>query len=206
MGQHDRRDQFFRATLRHFAELRGGGPKNHASSTAFPPDWFDLPPDVLADFGAMLFLASLTQYHRKRALADLFASLEPALRLGQYRIFYSDGFARAAITWAGLSPAAEQKFAVDHHPLDPQDWNSGSAIWLVDFLAPFGHVDQIIPLLTQNPDVTTVRTLHHAMDGQRYRIVEWRRPSADDPVHVHSYGVNHFRKVLMAGVPHGRTP
>ena len=203
---------FFRATMRHFAEMRSSAPPASARGQAFPKDWFDLPDSFMADFGAMFYLASLTSYHRPRPLADLFASFEAPLRLGQYKLFRSEGFARAGITWAGLSPEAERRFAVDHVGLAPQDWNSGTSVWLVDFLAPFGHVEQIIPVLTQNPDLTCVRTLWHNKDGTRYPIVEWSRPAVEDPaggtaggsadgsagaaVQVRSYGVGQFRQML----------
>lgn len=191
--------QFFRTTMRHFAELRGSAPASSARGVNFPKDWFDLPDAFLADFGAVFFLASLTSFHRRRTLADLFASFEAPLRLGQYKLFRSNGFARAGITWAGLTPEAERRFAVDHQALEAQDWNGGTSVWLVDFLAPFGHVDQMIPLLTHNPDLTRLRTLWHNKDGSRYRIVEWSRPRPDAEIRVKSYGVGQFRRMLDGG-------
>jgi hemolysin-activating ACP:hemolysin acyltransferase len=85
---------------------------------------------------------------------------------------------------------------VDHRPLEAVDWTSGGSVWLVDFAAPFGHLDQIVPLLTQNPDVRRVRTLWHNKSGERYRIVEWSRAVGAAKVAVKSYGVQQFRKVL----------
>lgn len=196
-------EQFFRATMRHFAELRESGPLPSSSARPFPKDWFDLPEPFLADFGSLFYLAALTRYHRPRPLYDLFACFEPPLRLGQYKLFRSNGHPRAAITWAGLSPQAEYRFAVDHKPLGPEDWNSGTSHWLVDFIAPFGHLDQIVPLLTQNPDVLRLRTLWHNKPGTRYRIVEWSRASADDRIDIRSYGVGQFKRLLKEQ-PHGR--
>jgi hemolysin-activating ACP:hemolysin acyltransferase len=190
-------ERFFRKTLRHFAEMRNQGPGASAASERFPADWFDIPHDSLADFGAMMFLASLTTYHRDKPLARALHYLEPPLRLNQYKMFKSNGFPRAFITWAGLSPAAEMAFAVDHQPLQSQDWTSGGSVWLIDFVAPFGHVDQIVPMLTQNPDLTRVRTLWHNPTGERYRIVEWSRPPGETAVAVKSYGQNQFRDILQ---------
>ncbi len=189
-------EQFVRATMRHFAELRAAGPDNPRFGAAFPIDWFDLPADFLSDFGSLFYLASLTRYHRPRSLHDLFACFEPPLRLGQYKLFRSGGHPRAAITWAGLSPQAEYAFAVDHKALRPEDWNSGPSLWLVDFVAPFGHIDQIVPLLAQNPDVLRVRTMWHNRPGTRYRIVEWSRAAPDAPITTRSYGVGQFKRLL----------
>ncbi|RKT32426.1 hemolysin-activating ACP:hemolysin acyltransferase [Roseovarius halotolerans] len=196
--------QFVRATMRHFAELRASGPANPGHGTAFPEDWFDLPADFLSDFGSLFYLASLTRYHRPRPLQDLFACFEPPLRLGQYKLFRSGGHPRAAITWAGLSPQAEYALAIDHRALHPEEWNSGPSLWLVDFIAPFGHIDQIVPLLTHNPEVLRIRTLWHNKPGTRYRIVECSRSAPDAPISIKSYGIGQFKRLLKES-GHGRT-
>ncbi len=188
-------EKFLRATLRHFAVMRDpavDGPQ----AVPMPKGWFDLPADVLADFGAMMYLASLNPYHRELNFAGVAALLEPPLRLQQYRVFRSDGFPRAFITWAGLDAGAERRLAVDHLPLQPEDWNRGHSTWLIDFVAPFGHIDQIVPLLTRNPAETCVRTLWHNKQGTRYRIVEWSRPQPAAEVEVRSYGVGQFARLL----------
>lgn len=196
MADANRSEHFIRATMRHFAELRSSGPEKAASKKKFPKDWFDLPDPLLADMGALYFLSSLTTYHRKRTLADISGYFEPPIRLNQYRIFRSDNFARAGITWAGLSHDAEKRFAVDHTHLHPEDWNSGTSVWLVDFLSPFGHVDQIVPLLTQNKQLRRVRTMWHNKEGTRYRVVEWSRPPGDTEISVASYGQKQFARLL----------
>lgn len=191
---------FFRKTIRHFAEMRNIGPEASEASSPFPNDWFDIPEAAMADFGAMSYLCGLTRHHRDNPLSHLLHHIEPAWRLNQYRMFKTNGYARAFITWAGLSPQAEKRFAVDHLPLAPEDWNSGASVWLIDFIAPFGHIDQIIPLLTHNPDLTRVRTLWHNKAGTRYRIVEWSRPAGTQIVSVNSYGVNQFARLLAEGM------
>lgn len=197
MTDRPRSDHFFRATMRHFAELRAATAEGADDPRPFPSDWFDLPDALYSDLGAMLYLASLGRHHRPLPLAAAMAQFEPPLRLGQYRLFRANGFPRAFITWAGLSPDAESRFAIDHLPLEPQDWNSGPSVWLVDFVAPFGHIDQIVPMLTANPDLPHVRTLWHNRDGSRYRVVEWSRPVPEAPVAVRSYGAGQFARRLL---------
>jgi cytolysin-activating lysine-acyltransferase len=187
---------FFRATMRHFAAIRSSAPETSARGQNFPKDWFDLPDSFLADFGAIFYLASLTTYHRPRPLAELFANFEPPLRLGQYKLFKSEGFVRAGITWAGLSPQAERRFSVDNIGLSAEDWNSGTSVWLVDFLAPFGHVDQIVPMLTQNPDLRRVRTMFLNKAGTKYRAVEWSRAAPEAEIRIRSYAPGQFRQLL----------
>lgn len=196
--QNERKEQFENTTLRYFAEQRNTRPKGADSPLPFPKDWFDLPEKLLADFGAVFFLAALTEYHRRRSMAEMIATIEPPLRLGQYRIFYANGFARAAVTWAGLGKNEEYNFAVNHVGLQPHEWNSGPQPWLVDVMAPFGHVDQIVPMMAKNPNVNCVRALHHNKEGSRYRVMEWQRPNAAVPYQVRSFGVGQFRKRLLA--------
>ncbi len=205
MGIEADKEQFMRATLRHFDFHRNSVLDGGENTVPFPDDWFDLPPAVLADFGAMIYLAALTRYHSRRSLQDIFLSFEPALRLGQYKLLYSNGFPRAFITWAGLSVAAEHRFAVDHIGLEGPDWNSGPSIWLVDLIAPFGHIDQIVPLLAKNQQANRIRTLHHNTDGTRFRVVEWLRASPDLPYDVRSFGQGQFKAMLQAerGQSHG---
>lgn len=192
-------DKFIKASLRHLSALQAAGPGASASSVPFPPDWFDIPQAVLADLGAMSFLLSLSPYHAERTLPEAMAQLEPALRLGQYRIYRSNGYPRAFVTWAGLTEGAERRLALQHKPLMPRHWNSGPSKWVIDFVAPFGHARDILRRLTEDHGETRVRTLWHNAKGTRYRIIEWSRPGPEAPIDVRSYGVGQFKKRLDEG-------
>ncbi|MEZ5777174.1 MAG: toxin-activating lysine-acyltransferase [Paracoccaceae bacterium] len=192
-------NQFLRATRKHFEALRRTGPGPDAGAEPFPDDWFDLMPGVYADFGAMFYLASMTAFHRSRTLATAVSTLEPALRLGQYHIFRSNGFPRAFVTWAGLDPQGERRFAIDHQPIAPEAWNSGPSVWLVDFVAPFGHFDQIVPKLTANPDLRRLRALWHDETGEGYRVMEWSREGMDGPIAQRSFTPAEFAARLAEG-------
>lgn len=193
----DIHDDMIRRTMRHVQVMAQPDPARPETAPPFPDDWFDLPQTLWADLGAMTYLLSLTGWHRRLPLADIAAMLEPPLRLGQYRIFRSaGGHPRAFLTWAGLTAEAEYDFAIRHHPLRPTDWNAGASKWMVTLAAPFGHVEQIVPMLTANPRETRVRTLWHNRTGERYRILEWSRPLGESVVQVRSYGVAQFARIL----------
>ncbi|EBA05043.1 putative toxin-activating protein [Rhodobacteraceae bacterium HTCC2150] len=187
---------FVKATMQHFDVLRDAGFEPSKNKTRFPNDWFDFPPNIMADFGAMYFLASLSKFNRDRSLAQITNQLESPLRLGQYKIFRSNGCPRAFITWAGLDKEAERQFAIDHQPLNPFQWNSGRSTWLIDFVAPFGHIDQMIPQMTRNNDINRLRTLWHNKKGTRARVVEWWRPFEGGHILVKSYGMGQFSNLL----------
>ena len=195
--------QFLNKTLRNFASLRNPGFEPNSSAQPFPTDWFDLKPEVLADFGALYYLMSLSKFNRDRSLEQITAQLEPPLRLNQYLILRSNGFPRAFITWAGLDPASEHRFAVAHRGIEPHEWNSGQSKWLIDFVAPFGQFDQIVSILAQNKSETRVRTMWHNKTGTRRRIVEWNRPKDTEDIYVKSYGVGQFATLLQEESAHG---
>jgi hemolysin-activating ACP:hemolysin acyltransferase len=189
---------FIRASLRHLAALSGAARKGEQPEP-FPPDWFDWPQEMLADLGAMSFLAALNPFHQMRSHAQLITDLEPALRLGQYRIFRSDGYPRAFVTWAGLAPSAERRLALEHRTLEAHQWNSGASKWIIDLVAPFGHLEQVLDVLAQRPEERRVRTLWHNRPGTRYRIMEWTRDYDGAPIHLATYGVGQFARILDAG-------
>lgn len=41
-------------------------------------------------------------------------------------------------SWALLSDQAEEKYKYNSNSLDPEEWNSGENLWLVDVIAPTG--------------------------------------------------------------------
>lgn len=162
----------------------------------FPDDWFDLPADVLADWGAIFFLASLSPHHRGYTLGQIFYGFETPLRLKQYYIFRDKkGFARGFTTFAGLSPEAERKFAIEKKPLDPKDWTSGSSFWLIDFVMPFGQTPQAVEKLKSDLPYKRVRTNRIVGDLNTPRIVEWFRRD-DTSVGLNMYKPKQFEKVL----------
>lgn len=180
-------DEFVAKSLRHLDALRRTNSSPASPKPKYPSDWFDLPEKQLADLGAMYFLMSLAPFHRPRTHADSFAVLEPALRLNQYQIFRSGGFPRAFLTWAGLSAEAEKRFAVDQKPLRAGDWASGKSRWIVDLVAPFGHIEQILKMLSESKHKGSVRTLWHNKTGNKARILEWHRSELNSPISVKSY-------------------
>ncbi len=148
----------------------------------FPKDWFDLPPEKYADFGALFYLAALTRTHRSRNLGQVLHAFETPLRLGQYHIFRQNGFPRGFVTFAGLSPEAEHRYAVQEQPLTDADFTSGTSFWIVDMVAPFGQTRQMVDILKRDIPHSRVRTNRLSSDPSTKRIVEWTR---DDQQQVH---------------------
>ncbi len=164
-------------------------------SKTFPKDWFDISPEKYADFGALFYLAGLTKTHQKRSLAQVLYAFETPLRLGQYHIFRQNGFPRGFVTFAGLSPDAEYKYAVQEKALTDTDFTSGSSFWIVDLVAPFGQTSQMVDILKREIPHPRVRTNRMDSDLTRNRIVEWTRDDAGE-VHMRLYKKKEFAQAL----------
>lgn len=163
--------------------------------TKFPEDWFDISSEKYADFGAMFYLAGLTKTHQQRTLAQVLYAFETPLRLGQYHIFRQNGFPRGFVTFAGLSPDVEYRYAIKKKPLMDKDFTSGSSFWIVDLVAPFGQTNQIVEILKREIPHPRVRTNRMDSDLTRNRIVEWTRDDTGN-VHMRLYRKNEFAKLV----------
>ncbi|WP_170606188.1 toxin-activating lysine-acyltransferase [Ruegeria arenilitoris] len=161
----------------------------------FPKDWFDLPPEKYADLGALFYLASLTKIHSGRKLGQVLYAFETPFRLGQYHIFRQNGFPRGFVTFAGLNPEAEYRYAVKEEALKEADFTCGSFFWIIDLVAPFGQTNQIVERLKKEIPHPRVRTNRMDSDMTRNRIVEWTRDSAGE-VHMKLYRKKEFAQVL----------
>ncbi|MXU66725.1 toxin-activating lysine-acyltransferase [Oceanomicrobium pacificus] len=161
----------------------------------YPDDWFDFTESQLADFGAMMFLSSLVKVHQRRTLLSNFRSFETPWRLGQYHIFRAtNGSPRAFMTYAALSEEAERAYALDQHPIEPEDWAAGQAVWIIDLVAPFGQVPQIVEMIKRDAPFQRVRTNRLTADMETQRIVEWVR-DAEGKVHMSVIRPRDFRTV-----------
>ncbi|WP_367646663.1 toxin-activating lysine-acyltransferase [Ruegeria arenilitoris] len=99
------------------------------------------------------------------------------------------------MTFAGLSPEAEYRYAVQEKPLMDTDFTSGSSFWIVDLVAPFGQTNQMVEILKREIPHPRVRTNRMDSDMTRNRIVEWTRDEAGK-VHMKLYRKKEFSQLL----------
>jgi len=92
--------------------------------------------DKLRVYGDMMFLAFRSQRHGGMSVHTLRAYLQPAVELGQFRIFRFDDIPRAMYTWGWLDKKAERKL-IEGEVLTPSDWQSGKKLWIIDLIAPY---------------------------------------------------------------------
>lgn len=81
---------------------------------------------------------------RHLLLSDLEWRVMPPLLLEQSRIYTRDDLPLAFVSWARLSEEVAQRYRRVPHRLSPADWRSGDRLWLVDVVAPFGGVAELM--------------------------------------------------------------
>lgn len=94
--------------------------------------------------GTVSWLMLAAPATRHTLLSDLEWRVMPALLLNQAKIYLRDEMPVAYVSWAKLSPEVERRYRQPPHRLGPADWRSGTAVWLVDLVAPFGGVQEIM--------------------------------------------------------------
>ncbi len=63
----------------------------------------------------------------------------PAIAHRQFLLLKQKGLPVAYCSWAFLDACAEKRYLADAHSLTLADWVSGERMWLIDWVAPFGH-------------------------------------------------------------------
>lgn len=94
--------------------------------------------------GSVSWLMLAGSATRHILLSELEWRVMPPLVLNQAKIFMRDGMPVAYASWALLSPQVAHRFRQPPHRLTPAEWKSGSEAWLVDVMAPFGGVQEVL--------------------------------------------------------------
>lgn len=77
-------------------------------------------------------------------VGDVQALLLPPLVLDQCRVYNKDGIPWVFLSWAKVNDDIHARLSSGIARLAPHEWNSGSHVWLIDTVAPFGGLDECI--------------------------------------------------------------
>ena len=100
------------------------------------------PAEVL---GQAAWLLSQSPKHKYLYLTDIEWAILPALNLRQFKLYRKEGtmVPVALAIWARLSPEAEARY-LETRRLQPQEWNSGDRLHIIDVIAPFGGAETVM--------------------------------------------------------------
>ncbi len=139
------------------------------------PGVLNMPCDEAQVMGSAVWLYMHSASHRNMPLHLLSTLLLPAIKRRQFLLASENGRPVALITWALFSPEAEHRY-ISNRPeaMREDDWNSGDRMWILDWVAPFGHTRAARQLLGQLFPAQIARALYHRGDSRGLRILQFR--------------------------------
>jgi cytolysin-activating lysine-acyltransferase len=149
------------------------------SGAACPTGYDVIAPGLIAQswseaavLGGAVWLWMHSSSHRDMPLHALSALLLPAIKRRQFILISEAGRAVFYLSWANFSIDAEQRYLQQHPVFMPDgDWDSGDRMWLLDWVAPFGHTQQAFRLLRRQLFANRVaRMLYHRGDERGMKI------------------------------------
>lgn len=91
---------------------------------------------VYKDLGKITLLFGSSKYYQKFTAQHLVVHAFLPLKLKQYKIYYNNLKPFAFVSWAFLSDEVQEKFQTGNYILSESEFNSGSNIWLTEFVTP----------------------------------------------------------------------
>lgn len=124
-------------------------------------------------FGAAVWLWMQSESHRDAPLHTLKALLLPAIKTQQFMLVEEVGKPVFYLSWADMSADAERRYMSSPPVCMPEaDWNSGDRMWILDWVAPFGHTKIMKQLLSQHLFANlSMRSLYHRGKSKGLRVM-----------------------------------
>ncbi|MDD4950696.1 toxin-activating lysine-acyltransferase [Sulfuricurvum sp.] len=94
--------------------------------------------------GPALWLYAKDPIRKFRFLAEIDWTVFPPIILDQCRLYTRNQIPFAFITWALVSDDVQKRLLSGEPKIAPHEWQSGSNIWLIDVITPFGQTDETL--------------------------------------------------------------
>ena len=117
------------------------------------------------DFLDIVWLFSHSEFHRKHSYIKITELILPPLALDYYAIYRENNKPLSYISWGFFGVEAEKNtFIKQTRPITDDDYNSGPQPWVVDLVAPWQHINQVIEIFANwgaenNYDGVTVKLI-----------------------------------------------
>ncbi len=98
----------------------------------------------LPAMGPVIMLYMQSSHRRYQFISDLEWLLLPPLVAGQCKLYMKKEYPISFISWAFLDESTEKKMFQNGGKLRPEDWKSGDRLWIIDIVAPFGGVENML--------------------------------------------------------------
>lgn len=104
----------------------------------------------LPTLGPIAWLYARTPDRRFLFLTDLDWAVMPPVMLDQCRLFLRGKMPFAFVTWALVNDDVHQRLLAGNGKLAPHEWKSGTNLWLIDVVTPFGALQEILADVQKN--------------------------------------------------------
>lgn len=104
----------------------------------------------LPAMGPVIMLYMQSSHRRFQFISDLEWLLLPPLVGGQCKLYMKKEYPISFISWAFLDEDAEKRLFHNGGKLRPEDWKSGKNLWIIDIVAPFGGVENMLKDIQKN--------------------------------------------------------
>jgi cytolysin-activating lysine-acyltransferase len=124
--------------------------------------------------GAAVWLLMHSSSHRDMPLHGLARLLLPAIKQRQFVLASEQDKPVFLLTWAMFSPEAERRYLANAPITLPEaDWASGDRLWILDWVAPFGHTRVARPLVSRLFTTRYGRALNHRGEQTGLRVMDY---------------------------------
>jgi len=107
-------------------------------------------------------------------LGDIDWAVMPPLVLDQCKLYMQGEAPFAYLSWAFVNDEVQARLAGGQLRLAPHEWKCGENLWLIDVVAPFGKVDDLIRELREKVFPTRpIKCLAPDPEGKGLRVTEW---------------------------------
>lgn len=94
--------------------------------------------------GEITWLLTQSPIHKQMFIGDLEWFCMPPIIHRTFRMFYGPQSPAAVALFANVSAETDARLMTGAHKLQPQEWVGGHIGWLVELIAPFGALDEIL--------------------------------------------------------------
>lgn len=138
------------------------------------PELLHAPCNEAQALGSAVWLWMHSAEHRDMPLHALSALLLPAVKRRQFILASEGGKPVFFLTWAMLSLEAERRYLANPPFTMPEsDWASGERMWILDWVAPFGHTRMARHLVGRLFATRCFRSLYHRGNTRGLRVKDF---------------------------------
>lgn len=103
----------------------------------------------MKDLEKVLYILSLSNIHKTWTVSDIQRLIIPPLKLDQYRIYEDETTPLCFVSWAFFDSETSKGYLNKTRKIQPEDWNTGGLLWLIDVICPYGGTMEAMLRLDQ---------------------------------------------------------